>query len=99
MRTFIEKEPDWRVQVAIELVFKKFAELQSARQVHRWLRQESITLPTTAYGSVGPIFLSRLQTYSRVLALLPNPVYAGAYSYGRTTLRVQLEQGHKRIVR
>jgi DNA invertase Pin-like site-specific DNA recombinase len=95
----IEKEPDLRVQQAIELVFKKFAELQSARQVHRWLRQESITLPTTAYGPEGRHIVWKLPTYSRVLALLTNPVYAGAYSYGRRTHHVRLEQGRKRIVR
>ena len=94
----IEKEPDRRVQQAIELVFKKFAELQSARQVHRWLRQESITLPTTAYGPEGRHIVWKLPTYSRVLALLTNPVYAGAYSWGRTTHRVRLEEGRKRIV-
>jgi DNA invertase Pin-like site-specific DNA recombinase len=49
----IEKEPDRRVQQAIELVFKKFDELQSARQAHRWLRQENISLPTIAYGPEG----------------------------------------------
>jgi hypothetical protein len=38
----IEKEPDRRVQQALALVFKKFAEFQSIRQVHRWLRQEAL---------------------------------------------------------
>ena len=53
----IEKEPDRRVQQAIELIFKKFDELQSARQVHRWLRQENISLPTIAYGPEGRLSL------------------------------------------
>ena len=95
----IEKEPNRRVQQAIELVFRKFAELQSARQVHRWLRQESITLPTTGYGPEGRHIVWKLPTYSRVLLVLTNPVYAGAYSYGRTTQRLRLEEGRKRIVR
>jgi DNA invertase Pin-like site-specific DNA recombinase len=95
----IEKEPDRRVQHAIELVFRKFAELHSARQVHRWLRQESITLPTTGYGPEGRHIVWKLPTYSRVLLVLTNPVYAGAYSYGRTTQRLRLEEGRKRIVR
>ena len=30
----IEKDPDWRVGEAIALVFAKFAEMQSVRQVH-----------------------------------------------------------------
>src|SRR5712672_1464714 len=38
----IEKDPDRRVQEALELVFRKFAEFQSIRQVHLWLRQERI---------------------------------------------------------
>ena len=36
-RDRIEKNPDQRVQDALQLVFAKFAELQSARQVHIWL--------------------------------------------------------------
>src|SRR5437762_3258130 len=44
-RDRIEKNPDKRVQDALQLVFTKFAELQSARQVHIWLREEGIELP------------------------------------------------------
>src|SRR5215204_3727809 len=44
-RDRIEKNPDKRVQNALQLVFTKFAELQSARQVHIWLREECIELP------------------------------------------------------
>jgi len=40
----IEKDPDKRVQSGLQLVFSKFAELQSARQVHVWLREEGIEL-------------------------------------------------------
>ena len=38
-RDRIEKDPDQRVQDALRLVFTKFAELQSARQVHIWLQR------------------------------------------------------------
>jgi len=41
-RDRIEKDPDQRVQNALQLVFSKFAEFQSARQVHIWLRDEGI---------------------------------------------------------
>jgi len=34
-----------RVQEALRLVFAKFTELQSVRQVHVWLRDEGIALP------------------------------------------------------
>jgi DNA invertase Pin-like site-specific DNA recombinase len=78
----IEKDPDRRVQEAIELVFKKFAELQSVRQVHRWLRREGITLPKAVYGPQGRHILWELPAYWNVHGILTNPTYAGAYSYG-----------------
>ena len=47
----IEKSPDRRVQEAIQLVFTKFAEFQSVRQVHIWLRDEGIELPANSRRS------------------------------------------------
>jgi hypothetical protein len=40
-----EKNPDQRVREAVQLDFSKFAEFQSARQVHISLRDEGIELP------------------------------------------------------
>src|SRR5208337_4728204 len=45
-RDRIEKAPDQQVRAAVGIVFAKFAELQSVRQVHVWLREEGIALPT-----------------------------------------------------
>src|SRR5712672_3438228 len=47
----LEKDPDQRVQDALKLVFAKFAEFQSARQVHIWLRDEGIELPVKAHNT------------------------------------------------
>jgi DNA invertase Pin-like site-specific DNA recombinase len=41
----IEMDPDRRVREAISLVFRKFAELQTVRQVLVWIRQEQILVP------------------------------------------------------
>src|SRR5690349_23920139 len=41
-RVRIEKDADQRVQEALMLVFAKFAEFHSVRQVHIWLREEGI---------------------------------------------------------
>ena len=49
----IEKDPDQRVQDALSLVFAKFAELQSVRQVHVWLRDEGIRLPVASSQGGG----------------------------------------------
>ena len=46
--------PDRRVQEAIALVFAKFAELQTVRQVHLWMRHERLPLPAVGYGARGP---------------------------------------------
>ena len=48
-RDSIEKDPYRRVQEAIALVFAKFAELQTLRQVHRWTRQERLPLRAVEY--------------------------------------------------
>jgi hypothetical protein len=42
-------DPDQRVREAIAMVFRKFGEFQSIRQVHLWLRQEGIALPAVRY--------------------------------------------------
>ncbi len=46
----IEKDPDRRVQDSIALVFRKFAELQSIRQVLLWFRQEQVVVPAVVQG-------------------------------------------------
>src|SRR5208283_3639016 len=99
-RDRIEKDPDQQVQAAIGIVFAKFAELQSVRQVHLWLREEGIALPAARHGSVeGRIVGWRLPLYGAVHAILTNPVYAGAYAFGRTTNKVSVEEGRKRVRR
>src|SRR5262245_30576582 len=47
----IEKDPDQRVGEALALVFTKFTEMQSVRQVHLWFRHERIPLPAVTYGA------------------------------------------------
>src|SRR5439155_8292081 len=49
----IELDPDQRIGEAIGLVFRKFRELGSIRQVLIWLRQEHIELPAVVYGAEG----------------------------------------------
>ena len=95
----IAKDPDRRVQEALGLVFRKFAEFESIRQVHLWLRQEDVRLPAVEVNGDGRRVVWRLPVYSTVHRLLTNPVYGGAYAFGRTGSRVTVENGRKRVRR
>ena len=85
----IDIDPDLRVREAIALVFTKFAEFQSIRQVHFWLRHERIVLPAVRYTvDEGRSLVWKLPVYNTVHHILTNPIYAGAYAFGRTGSRV-----------
>jgi DNA invertase Pin-like site-specific DNA recombinase len=93
----IEKDPDARVQAGIELIFRKFAELGSVRQLFFWLSQQQIELPVVRGREQAREIVWRPARYHAALSVLKNPVYAGAYAYGRTKTTVRLEGGQKQI--
>jgi len=74
--------PDQAVTQAIHCVFEKFAEMGSVRQVWLWLRSQDLSFPRQSNSS------SEIQwatpTYTATHHVLTNPVYAGAYTYGKT---------------
>ena len=73
--------PDEAVTGAIDNVFKKFAELGSARQVWLWFKSEDLQFPhATPRGQIQWV----VPTYTGILNVLNNPVYAGAYAYGKS---------------
>jgi DNA invertase Pin-like site-specific DNA recombinase len=92
----LEKDPDEQVQRVIGLVFEKFRELGSARQVQLWFRQEEIKLPKRA-GKTALGFVSA--TPWMVTRILKDPIYAGAYAFGRTSQQVVLDKGRKRVLK
>jgi DNA invertase Pin-like site-specific DNA recombinase len=93
----LEKDPDERVRAAMELLFERFRELGSARQVHLWFHQEDIKLPRRLGKASGVEFVPA--TPWLVIRLLKDPTYAGAYAFGRTKRQVTLENRRKRIER
>src|SRR6267154_1725745 len=95
----IENDPDRRIREVIDLVFAKFTELQTVRQVHLWLRQERIPLPAVVHGADGRRIEWKLPVYNTIHHMLTNPIYAGAYAFGRTASRVTIDAGRKKIVR
>lgn len=95
----IEKDPDQRLRTAIDLVFRKFAELASVRGLYFWLCQQQIKLPSISGTMSARTIVWKSPRYHALLSLLKNPIYAGVYAYGRSKATVHLEKGHKRIVR
>jgi len=76
------RDPDEEVATAIADVFTAFTATGSAYQVVACFAERRF--PRRAYGGAwaGRLQFGRL-THSRVLGILANPVYAGAYVFGR----------------
>lgn len=90
----IELDPDARVQHAIRLLFGKFDELGSIRQVMLWFRRQGLKLPVLRQvKDQGAETFWDKPTYYRVRALITNPIYAGAYAFGRTEHRTIIDDG------
>ncbi len=77
-------DPDTEVQNAVRLVFTLFRQTGSAYGVVRHFLQHNVNFPRRAYGGAwnGKIIWGNLG-HNRVLSLLSNPSYAGAYVFGR----------------
>ena len=77
----LEKDPDRRVQEAITLIFDKVAELGSARQALLWFHEHGLDLPARRHN--GEVTW-RKPSYATIHRIIGNPIYGGAYAYGKT---------------
>jgi DNA invertase Pin-like site-specific DNA recombinase len=77
-------DPDQEVQGAVRTVFELFAREGTAYGVVRRFGDMGLNFPRRSYGGAwnGKLLWGRL-THSRVLGILANPSYAGAYVFGR----------------
>lgn len=87
------KDPDRRVQQAIELVFRKFRELGSIRQTFLWFHEEQMELPVNKSRQGRLTIVWQLPTHPFVATVLHNPFYAGAYVYGRRRMETVVSDG------
>lgn len=74
--------PDESVTAAIKSVFERFAELGSARRVWLWFHTDGLRFPLR--GNRPSEIQWTPPTYTSIHNVLTNPVYAGAYCYGKT---------------
>ena len=77
-------DPDREVQGAVHMVFDLFEREGTAYGAVRRFQELGLRFPRRAYGGAwnGKLLWGRL-THSRVLGILANPSYAGAYVFGR----------------
>ena len=91
--------PDEAVVTAIRTVFASFSETGSARRVWLWFRSEGLNFPLQMHqgGEIRWVEAS----YTAIHHVLTNPVYAGAYAYGKTRQETILDAagGRKKRLR
>ena len=92
----IEIDPDEHVVAMVRLVFAKFHELGSARQAFLWLRSADLKMPVVRRNIDVYKLVWKAPAYHSVMQILHNPLYAGAYAFGRKTQRTCIVDGRAR---
>ena len=93
-------EPDQQVQRGVRLLFETFRQTGSALRVVHHFKTEGVLWPRRITSGVraGELFFGPLE-HSRVLGILHNPRYTGAFVYGRTRQRKVIIAGQLRYRR
>ena len=95
------RDPDEQVQASVDLLFERFRLSGRINSVVRYFHEHHLQFPKRKGGWQGTLQWGPLSC-QRVRAALCNPLYAGAYVYGRTTQRATAkppERTHQRAVR
>ena len=95
----IDLDPDAQVQGALRLVFETFERTGSAMRTVRLFHEQGILFPRRLRTGVSKGELRwALPQHARILQVLHNPRYAGAFVYGRTRTR-RLPDGGTSVIR
>jgi DNA invertase Pin-like site-specific DNA recombinase len=90
-------DPDEQVQHVVRLVFRKFEELGTLNAVLRYLVRHHVQLGIRVREGVGKGELEWHPPNRMTLQnLLKNPIYAGAYAYGRRSVDPRRQQPGRR---
>lgn len=87
-RNCLVMDPDQQIQSAVRLLFETFRRTGSAQRVVREFSEQKILFPCRLPDAkrTGDAIFKELE-HTRVLQILHNPRYAGAYVYGRRRQR------------
>jgi excisionase family DNA binding protein len=89
-------DPDRRLQEVIRMIFARFRELGSARQVHLSMRADQLHFPRPSDGKRMINLEWTSIRYRNVISVLKNPFYAGAYVYGKSGKLTEIVDGRAR---
>lgn len=89
-------DPDLRLQEVIRLIFTRFRELGSARQVLLSMTADQIHFPRPSDEGRMTNFKWLPIRYRNVISVLKNPFYAGVYVYGKSEKRTSIVDGRAR---
>jgi excisionase family DNA binding protein len=89
-------DPDLRLQEVIRLIFARFRQLGSARQVLLSMMADQIHFPRPSDEGRMTNFEWMQIRYRNVIAILKNPFYAGVYVYGKSEKRTSIVEGRAR---
>jgi excisionase family DNA binding protein len=89
-------DPDRRIQNTVRLIFDRFRELGSARQVLLSMTKDQVHFPRPSDGKKLVAFEWTPIRYRNVISVLKNPFYAGAYAYGKSEHRTAIVDGRLR---
>jgi DNA invertase Pin-like site-specific DNA recombinase len=81
--------PDEAVRTCLTSIFTRFAETGSARRVWLWFRSEGHRFPLQMHQGWEIRWVEA--SYTAIHSVLSSPIYAGAYTYGRTRCEITLD--------
>jgi excisionase family DNA binding protein len=93
----LKKNPDKRIQEVIDLAFTKFKEYGTIRRVYKWFIDEKIEIAAVSNGKGERRIEWKLPSIHTLSHIFTNPIYAGAYAYGRTKREVEFKDGRRQL--
>ena len=91
------KHPNQRVQHSLDRMFQRFDQMPSVMKLCQWYLDHEEPLPYVAHGDDPHNVQWLPANYSRLLWMLKNPAYTGAYVIGRTRTIVRRSEEGERV--